>query len=111
MAQRYVEIKPDDAKALAALGWYRANLGERSRARELVVRSEALGTERGEVAVYNAQTLMAIGSESEALKRVASARQAGIPDNRIQTNAFLKQVSLPGRINETAVRKDPPLDG
>ena len=111
MAQRYVEIKPDDAKALAALGWYRANLGERSRARELVARSEALGTERGEVAVYNAQTLMAIGSESEALKRVASARQAGIPDNRIETNAFLKHVSLKGPIKETTVRKDPPLDG
>jgi TolB-like protein/DNA-binding winged helix-turn-helix (wHTH) protein/Flp pilus assembly protein TadD len=111
MAQRYVEIKPDDAKALAALGWYRANLGERSRARELVVRSEALGTERGEVAVYNAQTLMAIGSESEALKRVASARQAGIPDSRIETNAFLRQVSLQSQSKQTTVPKDPPLDG
>jgi hypothetical protein len=54
---------------------------------------------------------MAIGSESEALKRVASARQAGIPDNRIETNAFLKQVSLQDQVKETTVRKDPPLDG
>ncbi|MER8207551.1 hypothetical protein, partial [Acinetobacter baumannii] len=56
LAQRYVELKPEDAKALAALGWYRANLGQREAAVALARRAEALGGEPAEVAFYNAET-------------------------------------------------------
>lgn len=91
MAEQYLKIKPDDARALAALGWYRINLGDAAKARELVARSEALGTERGEVGWYNAQTLTIIGSAEDVMERVALARDGGISENMIRTNPFLKR--------------------
>ncbi|MGH8062423.1 MAG: winged helix-turn-helix domain-containing tetratricopeptide repeat protein [Pseudoxanthomonas sp.] len=91
-AQRYVEIKTDDARAVAALGWYRASLGQPELARELVVRSEALGGEPGEVALYNAQTFVKLGEFDQARKRIAAARAAGIVESRIAGNAALRGV-------------------
>jgi TolB-like protein/DNA-binding winged helix-turn-helix (wHTH) protein/Flp pilus assembly protein TadD len=91
MAQQYLEIKPEDARALAALGWYQVNLGDAGKARELIARSESLGTERGEVGWYNAQTLTIIGSREEVMARVASARDGGISESMIGTNPFLKR--------------------
>lgn len=91
MAEQYLKIKPGDARALAALGWYRINLGDATKAREMIARSEALGTERGEVGWYNAQTLTIIGSEEDVMKRVALARDGGISENMIRTNPFLKR--------------------
>lgn len=106
-AQRYIEIKTDDAKAVAALGWYRANLGQSGSARQLVVRSEALGGEPGEVALYNAQTLTSLGELGQARERIAAARTAGIVENRIAGNAALRRVIAvahavePGETRET----------
>lgn len=91
MAEQYLRIKPDDARALAALGWYWVNLGDPGRARELVARSEALGTERGEVGWYNAQTLTVIGNKDDVIKRVAWARDGGISESMIRTNPFLRR--------------------
>ena len=100
MAERYTRIKPDDARALAALGWYRVNIGDNALARDLVARSEVLGTDRGEVAWYNAQTLTVIGSEKEVLQRIASARDAGISDTMIKTNPFLQRFTAVDRTKE-----------
>ncbi len=106
-AQRYVEIKTDDAKTLAALGWYRANLGQSALARQLVIRSETLGGEPGEVALYNAQTLVSLGEFKQARKRIAAARAAGIVESRIAGNAALRQIMAdtsetnPGKTQET----------
>lgn len=91
-AQRYIEIKTDDAKVVAALAWYRANLGQLSLARQLIVRSEALGGEPGEVALFNAQTLALLGEFDQARRRVAAARAAGIVEYRINGNAALGRV-------------------
>ncbi|MEO8365621.1 MAG: tetratricopeptide repeat protein [Pseudoxanthomonas sp.] len=90
MAEQYLKIKPDDARAMAALGWYRINLGDATTARLLVAKSEALGTERGEVGWYNAQTMTLVGSEEDVRTRVAFAREGGISENMIRTNPFLK---------------------
>lgn len=89
MAQPYLELKPNDARAVAALGWYSANLDEGQRARELVARAEALGTERAEVALLNAQTLMQLGDAAGSKQRLAVARSAGIKEIRIRNNASL----------------------
>ena len=75
--QRYIEIKSDDAKAIAALAWYRANLHQPDMARQLLARSVALGGEPGEVALYNAQTLALLGEFERARLRLAAARSAG----------------------------------
>lgn len=92
MAQDYVDINPGDARALAAWGWYLANLGEPAQARALVERSEARAGIEGSVALINAQTLSRIGTEEEVLARVDQARQAGISESMITSNAFLRHV-------------------
>ena len=94
MAERFVDIKPDDAKALASLGWYRANLDERKPALDRVNRSEALSQEPGEVAMINAGTFTLLGDLDQARKRIAAARAAGIPEVRITTNAVFRQAQL-----------------
>lgn len=89
MARPYLEIKANDAQAMAALGWYQANLGEADPARELVSRAEALGTERAEVALLNAQTLTQLGDTAGARQRIATAREAGMTEIRIRNNPSL----------------------
>ena len=104
MAERYVALKPDDAKALAALGWYRANLGEAAKARDLINRSEALGTERGEVARNNAQTLTVLGDIEEARKRVTAALAAGTAPSTIAADPVLRRFSTVARASEEVTR-------
>jgi Tfp pilus assembly protein PilF len=94
LAQRFVEIKPDDARALASLGWYRANLDERAAALEMVDRSEKLSQEPGEVAMINAQTFSLLGEPDQARRRIEAARASGIPEIRISTNAVFRRVQL-----------------
>jgi len=89
MARRYLEINPDDARALAALGWYMANLDDHAEARALLQRSEARAGADGSIPLVNAQTLTLIGSEDEVRERVALARQAGIAERMISSNVFL----------------------
>lgn len=93
-AQRYVQVKPEDAKALAALGWYRANLGEQALARDYVSRSEALNTDRGDVALFNAQTLALIGDVAGARQRVDVARKNGVAQTLIASNAILRRAGV-----------------
>lgn len=93
-AQAYVDVKQDDAKALAMLGWFRANLGERDAALDLVRRAEALDREHAEVALYNAETFALLGDLDSARKRIAAARQAGMPDVRIHSNAVFRRAGL-----------------
>lgn len=93
MAAAYVAIKPDDAQALALLAWYRANLGDAAAARELAVRAEALATAPGEVALRNAQTFATLGDMAAARERLQRARQAGVPQSRIETTPILRGLS------------------
>lgn len=96
-AEKYLEIKSDDPRALAAMGWYQANLGQAMKARELLSRSEAYG-ETGvdiiEVALYNAQTLAALGDVEGARRHVAIARSAGVAEIRVSTNAVLHRMGV-----------------
>ncbi|HEY0660698.1 MAG TPA: tetratricopeptide repeat protein [Lysobacter sp.] len=93
-AGRYVEIKRDDAKAVAALSWYNANLGDAAKARELIQRSQALGGEPAEVALLNAETFVVLGDIEQARRRVADARAAHIPEVRITTSPILRRADL-----------------
>ncbi|MFZ1621495.1 tetratricopeptide repeat protein, partial [Dokdonella sp.] len=60
-AEDYIAAQPNDARAIAALGLYRAELGDPGKARALLDRAEALGTQPGEVALLNAETLAVLG--------------------------------------------------
>jgi len=96
LAQRYVDAKPDDALALAALGWYRAQLGERDGALESLRRAEALGLESGEVAVFKAAALAVLGQREQAQVALQAARKAGVPESRIATHAVFRRAGLAG---------------
>ncbi|HEY6941205.1 tetratricopeptide repeat protein, partial [Dokdonella sp.] len=101
-AQRYLEAQPRDARATAALGLYQAELGDAARARELVRNAEALGTEPGEVALLNAETLAVLGDLEPARARLATARANGIAEPLIASNAVFKRLGLlvPARTSE-----------
>lgn len=101
LAQPFVELQPDDAKAVAALGWYRANLGDARAALAAVERSEALGAEPAEVAYYNAATLALLGRRDAAAERVAAAIGAGLPRARIATNPLLAALGAPAATSVT----------
>jgi hypothetical protein len=45
-AERYLKIRPDDAQGFAQLAWYSANLGDKTKARDMQGKAEALATER-----------------------------------------------------------------
>ena len=100
MAQRYSEIKNDDAQALGLLAWYRANLGQGEGAREALTRAEGLSSERGEVALLGAQTLALLGDLDAARERLAQARKHDIPMQRIQASPVLRGL-LGGDLNVT----------
>ena len=97
MAERYVGIKSDDAQGLALLCWYRANLGEREAALELLGRAESMQTELGEVAFWGAQTLALVGDAAGARARLDRAREAGIPMQRIRASPVLQRLLDTGR--------------
>ena len=92
MGVQVQEIRADDARATALLGWYLANLGEPVEAREQLLRAESLAGERGLTAIVNAKTLSLVGSEEEMLQRVATAREAGFPEERIRSDAVLGKI-------------------
>ena len=97
MAEQYVDIKSGDAQAIGLLAWYRANLGEADAARELLARAEAMGTERGEIAFWGAQTLALVGDTAGAIDRIAQARAADIPMQRIQASPLLRRLGNGGQ--------------
>ncbi len=92
LAQDFVDRQPDDARAVAALGWYRANLDDAPAALAAVQRSESIGEERAEVAYYNASTLAVLGRTAEAAQRIATAKAAGLPDQRFASNPTLARI-------------------
>ena len=96
MAERYVQIKPDDALALALLAFYRACLGDTAAARELIRRAEAVGAEPGEVAFRNAQTLVLLGDADGARQYLDRARRAGVAENRVAISPLLRRFSVIG---------------
>ena len=88
-----VLLEPEDGDALAALGWYCANLGLDDEARTLVrrARSAARG-ERAEIALYNAGTLALLGDRDGSASEVERAREAGMPEGRLRASAILREL-------------------
>ena len=102
MAQRFVDASPGEARALAALGWYRAQLGEREQSLQLLQQARALGSQTGEVALFQAQALAVLGLREQARQALQVARQAGVPESRIASSAVFARTGL-------AVPPDPPV--
>lgn len=97
LAQRYVDFNGGDAITLAALGWFRANLGEHERARQLLRRAEAADAHDADVAFYNAQTLLALGDVEGARRRIDIARSAGIAEERLVANPLFVRAGIVAR--------------
>ncbi|HVJ38947.1 MAG TPA: winged helix-turn-helix domain-containing protein [Stenotrophomonas sp.] len=83
LAQAYLEVKGNDAYALAALAWYRANLGDRGQALAALKTAQATGDQPGEVALWCAQVLFLLDDQQGADRCVVAARGHGIPASRI----------------------------
>lgn len=96
LAQRYVDARPEDAKAMAMLGWFRAQLGDREAALHLAEQAHALGHEPGEVAMLNAQTFAVLGLDTRARDALDAARMAGVPEGRIDTHAVFRRTGVAG---------------
>ena len=94
LAQRFVDAKPDAARALAVLGWYRAQLGQRDASLHLLQQAEALGREPGEVAILKAQALAVLGLHEQARAALQAARAAGVPQSRIASHAVFRRTGL-----------------
>lgn len=92
ISRTYLPHNPEDAVAIAATGWYMANLGMTEQARAMVLRAQGLDSAVGEASLLNAQTLHALGDADGARKQIERARAAGIPDARIAGNPFLATI-------------------
>lgn len=103
MASDYLAVKTDDAQGLALLAWYRANLDQPEEARQLLARAESLGTEKGEVAFFAAQTLARLGDVVGARQRIDAAQKEGISTERIMASPLLR----PLRVNAPAAGNAP----
>lgn len=93
-AESYLQQNQDDARSIAALGLYRAILGESKDALNLLERSETLGSEPGEVALLNAETLALLGNLNAARERIARARTNGVGEPTISSNAVFRRLGL-----------------
>ncbi|HEY8586467.1 MAG TPA: tetratricopeptide repeat protein [Rhodanobacter sp.] len=93
-AEAYLKIKPDDARAVAALGLYRVRLGDQASALALVKRAESLHTQPAEVALLNAETLALLGDIRQARVRLAAARAAGVAETLINGNFTFRRLQL-----------------
>ncbi|WP_396617020.1 tetratricopeptide repeat protein [Lysobacter soli] len=93
LGRRYLELKPDDAQSLALVAWYSANLDRADEARALQSKAEALGTERGEVALLGAQTMARLGDAPAARQHVDFALKHGIPQQRIDASPLLRALT------------------
>lgn len=108
LAQGYIATRPADGTALAAVGWFLANLGRAGEAREMLMRSEQLKGEQAEIALYNAQTFVLLGDTEAARARLQAARAAGLPETRIVSNTVLRRAGLvPDHARENAVPSTP----
>jgi len=109
LAQGYIATRPADGTALAAQGWFLANLGRAGEAREMLMRSEQLKGEQAEIALYNAQTFALLGDTEAARARLQAARAAGLPETRVVSNTVLRRAGLvPDRTRADAVQNTVP---
>ena len=98
----YLSVNPANGEALAARGWYLANLGQAEQALELVRKSSAMRGDPGEIAIYNAQTLGALGKEQDSLREVSRARAAGMSESRIAGTTVLRRKRTPVEVSAVA---------
>lgn len=93
-AEDYLRLQPNDARTTAALGLYRAILGNSEQARQLLARAEALNSQVGEVALLNAETFALLGETELARERIDLARRNGIAETNIRSNAVFRRLDL-----------------
>lgn len=95
-ARRYLAIASDDGYAMAASGWYAANLGRRADALERVDASRrAAQGDAAEIALYNAETLALLGQREASLAEVQRARHEGMHEARIRASPALQRPGVP----------------
>ena len=100
--ERYLALNPSDGEALAAQGWYRANLRQGKSALELVRQSAAKPGDPAEIALYNSLTLGALGRKQGLLQQLGYARAAGMTEKRIAATEVLRREQVQATATATA---------
>ena len=96
MAERALQVQPDDANALADLALYNAHLGERNLALPRIERVLALAPDESEILVAAANVYELLGMRSQALKQIRQALARGHPADQINNDPeFSKLVQDP----------------
>lgn len=90
--RRYLALDAGSGYAMAALGWYSANLGRREEALSMVARARvAEHGDPAEIALYNAETLSLLGDAAASERELARARTSGMAEARIRASPVLGQ--------------------
>ena len=88
--RRYLALDAGSGYAMAALGWYSANLGRRDEALSMVARARvAEHGDPAEIALYNAETLSLLGDAAASDRELARARTSGMAEARIRASPVL----------------------
>lgn len=94
LAEDHLETHSDDARAVAALGVYRAILGDLDTAQTLIRQAEAMDGQPGHVALLAAEALGILGKLEQARERIETARANGIAESLISSNFTFRRLGL-----------------
>lgn len=92
MAERALQVQPDDSNALADLALYYAQLGERNTALSRIQRALALSSDETDTLVTAATLYELLGMRSQALKQVRQALTRGYPADQIKDDPEFSQL-------------------
>jgi tetratricopeptide (TPR) repeat protein len=92
----YLEVRADDAEAMALQGWLLASLGQYDAARRAIADSVARAPSHGEVAMWCAQAMALVGDVDKAQACLVVAVQSGIESRRLASVPVLRRL-LPAR--------------
>jgi len=96
MAERALQVQPDDANALVELAFYSVQLGEKNAALSRVERALTLAPDESEILVTAANVYELLGMRNQALKQIRQALARGYPADQINNDPeFSKLIQDP----------------
>jgi TolB-like protein/class 3 adenylate cyclase/Flp pilus assembly protein TadD len=90
LAQRALEINPNDRNALADLSLYYVNLGMESEARQAIDRATQLAPDDPYINYYRALIEVSLGRDREALDEIETAVAGGYPKQLVRADPEFK---------------------
>lgn len=92
LTRERLKINPTDAYALALLGHYQANLGNRELALEYITKGQAAGPENIYVFYPSATALVILGQPDDAMRALERAVELGYPPELAKIDAGFREI-------------------